>query len=79
MLRSFYGLDFLWSGKKEIVKSLILRGSPQNVSISCWVANSMETKFWLDEIWMVIILLKAPRIDRASAKSSLFKRRLCSF
>ena len=27
MLRSFYGLDFLWSGKKEIVKSLILRGS----------------------------------------------------
>ena len=79
MFRSFCGLDFLWSGRKQIEKSLIWRGSQQNVFMSCWVANSMETKFWLDKISMVITLLRAPRIDRASAKSSLFKRRLCSF
>ena len=79
MCRSLGGWNFLLSSEKVMVKDLISSGSLQNVSIICFVANSMEMKFWLEDIWMVTMFLSTPRFNRASAKSSLVRGRLCSF
>ena len=40
----------LVSGEKVIVFDPISSGSVQKVSIICFVLNSMEMKFWLDDI-----------------------------
>ena len=79
MFRSLGFRDFLVSGEKVMVNDRISSGSVQNVSIICFVPNSMETKFWLEDIWIVITFLSTPRFNRASAKSSLFRERLFSF
>lgn len=73
MFRSLSGRNFLLSSEKVMVEDLIFSGLLQNVSIISFVANSMETKFWLEDIWMVAMFLSTPRLNRASAKSSLVR------
>ena len=79
MFKSLGGRCFLVSGEKVMVNDPISSGSLQKVSIICFVPNSMETKFWLDDICMVITFLRTPRFNRASSKSSVFRERLYSF
>ena len=79
MCRSLGFQDFLVPGEKLMANDRISSGLVQNVSIICFVPNSMETKFWLEDIWFVITFLSTPRFNRASAKSSLFRGCLFSF
>ena len=60
-------------------KSLILSSSWQKVSINCYVPNSINTKFLLEVICMVIIVLRISHPESALAKSFLSKSCFCSF
>ena len=50
MCRSLGFQDFLVPGEKLMVNDRISSGLVQSVSIICFVPNSMETKFWLEDI-----------------------------
>ena len=50
MFRSLGGRCFLVSGEKVMVFDPISSGSVQKVSIICFVLNSMEMKFWWEDI-----------------------------
>ena len=50
-----------------ILKPWIDRGSQQNFSICSFLKNSMETKFPLEAIWMVMVCRRKFLASKASA------------